>query len=394
MKRRLAAVPVPIHSVEAEPARRPMRMVDAGDLLAGAPRARVWEVPDLIPAYQPTLLGGDGGVGKSLLALQLAVAKATAASYGTRWLGREVNGDKDVVLYFGAEDDLDEVHRRLATIYSAAAIEAGDLSGRLKILPMAGEDAVLAAPSARTSALAATGRMAELEAIVEAEGPGMLILDTLADVFGGNENDRAQVRQFVGMLRGLAFRHQVTVIILGHPSAAGIASGTGTSGSTGWNNSVRSRLYLRRDLQDDGDKKLIEPDSAVRVLTAMKANYAERGTELRLRWADGVFVSDEIVPPGDFGGANRIMLAEHAFLELLRRYDQEGRPVHPAPCPTYAPTVFARDPRAQGFTRGEFVLAMNRLFATGAITSIVQGPPSKQRTRLILTSATAAGDQE
>jgi hypothetical protein len=37
---------------------------------------REWLVPDLIPTRTVTLLYGDGGTGKSLLALQLAVAVA------------------------------------------------------------------------------------------------------------------------------------------------------------------------------------------------------------------------------------------------------------------------------------------------------------------------------
>jgi hypothetical protein len=68
----------------------------------------------------------------------------------------------------------------------------------------------------------------------------------------GNENDRAQARQFIGMLRGLAIRHECAVLLLSHPSVAGIASGGGSSGSTAWNNSVRSRLYLSRVVGNDG----------------------------------------------------------------------------------------------------------------------------------------------
>ena len=80
----------------------------------------------------------------------------------------------------------------------------------------------------------------------EEAGRGVFVLDTLADLHAGQENDRATARQFIGFLRGLALRHELAVVLLAHPSNAGMASGSGLSGSTAWNASVRSRLYLER----------------------------------------------------------------------------------------------------------------------------------------------------
>jgi RecA-family ATPase len=40
------------------------------------------------------------------------------------------------------------------------------------------------------------------------------------------------------MLRGLAINYQHATLMLAHPSLAGMASGSGSSGSTGWSNSV------------------------------------------------------------------------------------------------------------------------------------------------------------
>src|SRR5688500_3297013 len=68
---------------------------------------RDWHVEPVIPHQTVTLLSGDGGTGKSLLALQLAVATAL----GSSWINRTVAGGR--ALYLSAEDDMDEVHRRL-----------------------------------------------------------------------------------------------------------------------------------------------------------------------------------------------------------------------------------------------------------------------------------------
>src|SRR5690606_1948630 len=51
---------------------------------------RNWLVPGTIPSGTVTLLTGDGGTGKSLLALQLA----TACALGKRWLGKTVAGGR------------------------------------------------------------------------------------------------------------------------------------------------------------------------------------------------------------------------------------------------------------------------------------------------------------
>jgi RecA-family ATPase len=63
-----------------------------------------------VPDRTVTLLYGDGGTGKSLLALQLAAATAL----GVKWIGLQpAHGP---VLYLSAEDDLDELHRRLGRV--------------------------------------------------------------------------------------------------------------------------------------------------------------------------------------------------------------------------------------------------------------------------------------
>src|SRR5690606_30654641 len=79
--------------------------------LAGKPvKPRDWLVQDLVPGKTVTLFGGDGGTGKSLLALQLAVAVAG----GRDWIGRQVKPGK--VIFLSAEDDEEELHRRLHSI--------------------------------------------------------------------------------------------------------------------------------------------------------------------------------------------------------------------------------------------------------------------------------------
>jgi RecA-family ATPase len=110
------------------------------------------------------------------------------------------------------------------------------------------------------------------------------VIESAADVFAGNENDWSQVRQFVGLLRRLAITSGAAVLLISHPSLSGMSTGTGTSGLTGWNNSVRSRLYFTSPKTRNGD----EPDNDVRELKVMKSNYGPAGETVRLRWQRGV----------------------------------------------------------------------------------------------------------
>jgi RecA-family ATPase len=342
----------------------------SADTLAGRPvPPREWHVEEFIPAKTVTLLNGDGGAGKSLLALQLAVA----TTQGGYWAGRQVKPGRAV--YLSAEDDVDELHRRLADIAASADVTLAKLSG-LTIAPLAGKDALLATPDGKGNVLKATKLFAALDASLRSTAPALYVIDTLADVFGGEENQRAQARQFVGLLRGLCIRHNTTALLLAHPSLSGMASGSGSSGSTAWNNSVRSRLYLERLKSEDGD----EADSDLRVLRTVKANYGPLGNEVRLRWRAGTFTPH--VAGDSFSQLAAQSKAERVFLELLAAYNAEGRHVTATTGHGYAPAAFAKDHRAEGIHKARFITAMNQLFEIGRIKNVEYGPPSRRVRKL------------
>ncbi len=344
---------------------RASRFFPASELLGKAVPSRNWLVPDLVPSRTVTLLGGDGGTGKSLLALQLAYAVAT----GTGWLGRSVSGGS--ALFISAEDDEAELHRRIFDVVEAADGKFEDLD-RLTLRSLAGEDALLAGLDRNSGALSPSSLFAELDKRLTDDAPALLVLDTLADLFPGNENDRAQARQFIGLLRGLAIRHDCAVVLLAHPSLSGLNSGSGTSGSTGWNNSVRSRLYLERVIQDGYEAN---PDA--RMLSTKKANYGRTGGEIAVTWRDGVFVAD--APETGFDRMAAGAKAERVFLKLLRLLAEQGRRVNTGGGQTYAPTVFSNHPEAEGLNKRAFRTAMEALLAAHKIRLAEDGPPSKRR---------------
>lgn len=315
---------------------------------AGRPApARPWHVPDMIPGRQVTLLGGDDKVGKSIIAMQLAVASVA----NREWVGKlPLQGP---VVYLSAEDDTDELNRRFEAIAASYGVDLAEL-GDIKLIPMADRDAVMAAP-AKPGIVTPTAVWRGLVAKVELFKPRFVIVDTLADVFAGNENIRSEARQFIGLLRGLAINFDLAILLLAHPSLSGLRDGTGTSGSTGWSNSVRSRLYLER-LKDDQNRE-IEPD--LRTLSVKRSNYGPADMELRLRWSGGCFELDGTAA-GGIGALAAGARAERVFCDLLATYIGQGRDVSPNRSNAYAPTEFAKHPAGKAIGKDALEAAMNR----------------------------------
>lgn len=336
--------------------------------LAGKPvPERKWHVPMVIPAGTVTGLAGDGGIGKSLLALQLAVATAV----GGTWVGLPCA--KGRALYIGAEDDHDEMHKRLGEICAASGLDMADLTD-LEIAPMAGFDTVLA-EAKRSGKVEGTKLWQKVRAHVERTRPTLIVFDTLADLFAGDENVRTQAQQFVGLLRGLCVEYGATALLLTHPSLSGMASGTGMSGSTAWNNSVRSRLYLTKP-----DKA--PEDTDLRVLSIMKNNYGKRGDVAKLRWVAGAFLPVNQADQAQ-AQADQRELARERFLEMLDKFTKGRMNVSQNPGPSFAPARFHDDPDGNSLSKTEYATAMRELLEDGAIESIEEGPVSRRRSRLV-----------
>lgn len=343
-----------------------LRLLNPADWHDQPVPTRQWYAEDLIPFRQVTIINGDGGLGKTLLALQIAAAGAMAIDT----LG--ISPAAGRALYVGAEDEADEFWRRLDDITREHGKSLRDLSD-FRLLPLADMDALLMVPD-RAGNMHPTPLMGKLiEAAVDFQ-PRLIVLDTAADLFGGDEIKRGQVRQFIGGLRQIAIGLDCAIVLLAHPSLQGMQSGSGSSGSTAWNNSVRSRLYLTRPDGKDGD-----PD--LRSLKTMKANYGATGGELKLRWRDGVFVLDDGRPaPGASLLAAR---AERVFMKTLEKLFGQGQKLSPSPSATYAPKIIAGHSDASGISRKELAAAQQRLLDAGQVRIVEEGSPSR-RTKYIV----------
>ena len=344
---------------------------------------RRWAVKEWIPLGALTIFGGDGGMGKSLLAQMLATAVATAQP----WLGLHVARMK--VLCVFCEDENGEIHRRQQAINQHLGIDFTDLED-VTWACQVGEDNAIVNYGTNESGfgrglLEPTDLYRSIRRYIGENGIQLLILDSLHDLFPGNENSRPEVRRFTQFLTGIALDMDGAVVLTAHPSLSGLSSGSGLSGSTAWNNAVRSRLYLSRPEQDEDG----EPDNDARVFGRKKANYASANESMKLHWRDGVFVRDD-KPVGIVGAIDRRAQqrrCQDVFLDLLAKRGAEARPVsHKPKSGNFAAAEFAKHPHRQGFTKQDFHTAMEALFADGRIVVESYGDrPSRQFERIAAT---------
>jgi len=328
-----------------------------------------------------TALYGDGGTGKSLLALQLMTSCVTARPF----LGFEVTRCRALGIF--CEDDRDELHRRQDKINGAMGIDFADLEDAYW-LPRVGADNVL-----MTFGPDGHGKVAPLYKqvlnLAKERGAQLVIIDTAADVFAGNETFRPQVRQFISSLSGLARAIDGAILLLAHPSLSGRSSGSGESGSTAWNNSVRSRLYLKRPDADDGGTS----NSDVRVLSRAKANYAQAGVDITLRYEDGAFAVEGSAPAGG-DPLYRNKAAEQAFVIGLNVLTAKGFRcnVHKGQA-NYAPKALReKTTNCSEYSEDELKAAMNNLIKQNQIESVIDGLGSqRERSRLVVVAPNLPG---
>jgi hypothetical protein len=157
---------------------------------------------------------------------------------------------------------------------------------------------------------------------------------------------------------------------------SGINSGTGESGSTAWNGSFRSRLYLKP-----------EENSDTRILTRMKANYATIGDEHKLVWVDGYLMPENEVAktPQEENKENWAT----AFHTCLQHCNQKGIEVSPASNSHHYygksfPDLWASlDRRHRKVTRKQFEIVYPILSVVEGTVKIKKGSRKSHGDRLI-----------
>lgn len=346
------------------------------DSVDGPPPPRSWWIQDWLGMW-PTLVAGSGGAGKTTLWQTIATSLAT----GKQFLGPQVKPVN--VLMWLCEDDRMEVLRRQQYINEHFEIGYQDLS-KLHIVPRMGFDNTVMGTAHGSPKF--THKHRELKEQVNDLAIDVLVLDNIAQIFGGNENDRHHVTMFVNGVGGINTERPFTCVFLGHP---GRSSDSEFSGSTAWENAVRMRWYLGPKLPDEKADKGDEDDEQTDVmfLARRKANYSNKDWR-KLKRGDGGLLIPEVQEGGTtrFDQGHRNQAAERVVLSAISRLKEIGIAVTDGTTsPDYLPAQIVAKGFAENHSRKELAGAMNRLMGQGKLLRGVIGQYANRSPRYGLT---------
>jgi RecA-family ATPase len=280
------------------------------------PEPPKFNVTDLVPCGYATLLAGHGGVGKSGIALYLAVCIA----FGLPFFGIAVSRRR--VMYLSCEDRKGILHWRLARICAHLRVDMARLRGWLEIFDLVGKDTVLWERDPRTgyTATPAYGILAER---VKRHGTEVLMVDGISDTFGGSEASKTEVKRYVNALLSLIPADVGSLLLIGHvnrPTAANPNTTEGYSGTTGWHNAVRARLYLYPESRPDEGGDGRRERTGDLILELQKSNHGPMEASMRFAWDEAahLFAGKAVLPATKADRAERDRVERDGILAALR----------------------------------------------------------------------------
>lgn len=187
-----------------------------------------WLVKGILERDTMSVIYGESNVGKSFLAIDLASCVAT----GTPWHDHKVK--KGLVFYLAGEG-----HKGLSRRFKAWAQARGIALVGVPVFVSKG--AAMMANEAAAKEVAGTIR----RLVAEHGVPSLVVIDTLAKNYGGNENDASEMGAFVNNLeRELREPWKATVLIVHH---SGKDSSKGARGSSALKAGVDTEYQVSKD---------------------------------------------------------------------------------------------------------------------------------------------------
>lgn len=193
--------------------------------------ARDYVIPGLIAGSCGAIIS-PGGVGKSMLALQLAASLSGSLDSGLR--GSFGLPDLHKTLYLSAEDPPEELHNRVADI------AAGTASERNIAAWAANCEIVTTAGGVKIDTIADADWLAQA-----AVGKRLVIIDTLRRVHSRDENNNGEMSQVLEVFERIARDTKTAFLILHHTPKPNIGAAVSARGASAISDNLRYVGTLR-----------------------------------------------------------------------------------------------------------------------------------------------------
>ena len=296
--------------------------------LSTTPPARRWLLKDLVVLGKVGAVIAPGGSSKSQWMLQLGVSVASGIALAGHWEVGETGG---VIVLF-AEDDEDEIHRRLHRIQNHLKIEGDStelaaLNERLFIFSTIGTETLLTKKGA-TGEVTATVVVDRIAALArQVPDLRLIVIDPGSRFRGGEENSNEDATRFVEALERLAQLTGATVMLAHHAnkissSATAVSSGA-SRGASALTDGLRWQMNLNRptDAQAKAFNVPLDTLGNYVAATVTKTNYSAFPAPVLLRRGEDGYLSAVNAAQAQQD------LEQQAILSVLRVLGSEATPI-------------------------------------------------------------------
>lgn len=296
--------------------------------LSMSPPLRRWLLKDLVVLGKVGAVVAPGGSSKSQWMLQLAVSVATGIPLANHWEVGETGG----VLVLFAEDDNDEIHRRLHRIQNQLVMaghgkDLAPLKDCLFIFSTIGTDTLLT-KKGMTGEVSATVTVDRIAALAkQVPNLRLIVIDPGSRFRGGEENSNEDATRFVEALEKLAQQTGATVMLAHHANKNSTTNGDvsqgASRGASALTDGLRWQMNLNRPTEAQANAFDLPKDALGNYVaaTVTKTNYSAIPAPVLLeRGQDGYLIAVNATQA-------RINAAQKAIVSILRVLDDQCNPI-------------------------------------------------------------------
>lgn len=261
------------------------------------PPPRRWLYVKVLRFGKVGIIVAPGGTGKSQALMQVGVSIATGSPLFGVWEVGETGG----VLMLLAEDDDEEVHRRLNNIIGQLA-----LSGDIAAISALRKNLILRSMVGENNLMTETNQSREVQQTIYVDrliatatqipDLKLIIIDPASRFRGGNENEAQDTTRFVEAIERVAQATGATILIAHHTNKGSMqateANQNASRGSSALTDGVRWQMNLAGMSEKEAKEFGINPVERHYYLSATitKNNYAPPQQGIMLKRGEGGYL--------------------------------------------------------------------------------------------------------